>query len=163
MTLSKRLKMTAFIVSAALGGLSVTPASALIQSGVLQCNVAAGFGLVITSSRALSCVFKPWRGKTEYYTGTISRFGLDLGATTEGTIVWDVVSATPQRLPRYALAGEYSGATANITIGAGLGANALVGGGNGLSLQPLSLTAQTGLNLAAGIGALNLQPAPRPR
>jgi hypothetical protein len=44
-------------------------------------------------------------------------------------------------------------------LGAGLSANALVGGGaNSISLQPLSAGESTGINLSAGIGALTLQP-----
>ena len=43
------------------------------------------------------------------------------------------------------------------TVGAGVGANALVGGSNrSVALQPLSVQGQVGLNAAAGIGALEL-------
>jgi hypothetical protein len=55
------------------------------------------------------------------------------------------------------LAGTYAGATAEMTIAAGLGANVLVGGSNRtVALQPLSVQGQVGLNIAAGIGALEL-------
>ena len=58
------------------------------------------------------------------------------------------------------LAGVYSGATAEATIAVGLGANALVGGSNRtVALQPLSVTGQTGLNLAVGVASLELRPA----
>ena len=43
-----------------------------------------------------------------------------------------------------------------------LGAHALIGGsGNTIALQPLSLEGNSGLNVAAGIGAINLAPAGR--
>ena len=59
-----------------------------------------------------------------------------------------------------ALAGHYVGGTAEATVGAGLGANALVGGSNRtITLQPLSVTGQTGLNVAAGVAELTLAPA----
>ncbi len=59
------------------------------------------------------------------------------------------------------LAGDFTGATASATVGVGVGANALVGGANGgIQLQPLSVEAQSGLNLAAGVGALSLDYAP---
>ena len=55
------------------------------------------------------------------------------------------------------LAGDYYGATGEVTIAGGLGANVLVGGSNrSVALQPLSLTGQVGLNLAVGIAALHL-------
>ena len=58
------------------------------------------------------------------------------------------------------LAGGYAGGTASATVGVGIGANALIGGsGNTIALQPLSLEGSTGLNVAAGIGAMTLTPA----
>jgi len=46
------------------------------------------------------------------------------------------------------------------TIAVGLGANALVDGSNRtIALQPLSVTGQIGLNLAAGVASLNLRLA----
>ena len=54
-----------------------------------------------------------------------------------------------------ALAGRYAGASAEATVGAGVGANALVGGSDRtITLQPVSVQAQAGLNVAVGVGAL---------
>jgi hypothetical protein len=59
-----------------------------------------------------------------------------------------------------ALAGEYGGASAEATVGAGLGANVLVGGSDRtVSLQPVSVQGQAGLNLAVGVSGLTLRPA----
>ncbi|MGA7384837.1 MAG: DUF992 domain-containing protein, partial [Methylocella sp.] len=106
------------------------------------------------------CVFTSARGHREHYYGTVRKFGLDIGATDRGILAWDVFapSAGPKR---GALAGDYAGATASATIGAGVGANALVGGsGRSFTLQPLSVQAQTGLDLAAGVAELSLRPGP---
>src|SRR6202022_924481 len=55
------------------------------------------------------------------------------------------------------LAGEYVGASGEVTAAAGLGANVLVGGSNRtVALQPISLGGQTGLNVAIGVAALHL-------
>ena len=90
----------------------------------------------------------------------IRKFGLDLGATTGGQMVWSVYAATTGRVA--ALAGSYAGATAEATIGAGLGANVLVGGSDRtIALQPVSIQGQTGLNVAAGVADLELQPVAR--
>jgi hypothetical protein len=57
------------------------------------------------------------------------------------------------------LAGNYVGASAQATVGAGLGANVLVGGSDRtVALQPLSVQGQTGLNVAAGVADLELRP-----
>ena len=43
-------------------------------------------------------------------------------------------------------------------MGVGLGANALLGGSNkSIALQPVSIEGNTGLDVAAGIGALKLK------
>jgi hypothetical protein len=57
------------------------------------------------------------------------------------------------------LTGTYTGASAEVSIAAGLGANVLVGGSNRtVVLQPLSVQGQLGLDIAAGIGQLELHP-----
>jgi hypothetical protein len=131
------------------------------QIGLLGCNVAPGVGLIITSSRALSCRFSRSYGPPDYYVGTITNFGLDLGATGAGRLAWQVYAAT--REPgRYALAGQYGGASADVSFGPGFGANALVGGnGRSISLQPLSVNAQPGVDITAGVTGLTLEPSPR--
>ncbi|MGH6852591.1 MAG: DUF992 domain-containing protein [Methylocella sp.] len=148
----------AAFLGAAFVGLTATAASAApVQSGVLECNVAAGAGFIIGSSKNLSCVFRRVRGRPEYYAGTISRIGLDIGLTGSGQVAWDVITEGPPGR-RYALAGDYAGPGVGIALGAGGSANALVGGyADSISLQPVS-GETTGLNLSAGIGALTLQP-----
>jgi hypothetical protein len=151
--------------AAALGAMIALPASAEAQSrvrvGVLTCNVAPGVGFIVASQRDMTCTFQPdrRRGGREAYVGRITRVGLDVGVTGRGVLAWTVFAATP-RIMRWQLAGEYGGASAQATLGVGLGANALVGGNrNTVALQPLSVQAQTGLNLALGVGSLRLAPA----
>jgi Protein of unknown function (DUF992) len=58
------------------------------------------------------------------------------------------------------LSGTYVGASAEASVAAGLGANVLVGGSNrAVALQPLSVQGQVGLNIAAGVGSLELHLA----
>jgi Protein of unknown function (DUF992) len=130
------------------------------QIGTLTCNVASGWGFVFGSSRALRCTFAG-SGRTEHYAGTIRRFGVDIGYTSAGVLVWGVLAPTSDLAPG-ALAGEYVGATGSATVGVGAGANVLVGGSNRtISLQPVSFEGSTGLNVAAGIGALSLRYQPQ--
>src|SRR5579863_6747221 len=129
-----------------------------VKVGSLRCKVSAGLGLIVTSTKALSCSFIGARGFHEFYTGGIQKFGLDIGQTNPGVLLWDVFAPTGGER-RGALAGGYGGVGASATIGAGLGANVLVGGLNGsFALQPISVETQTGLNLAAGVESLTLQP-----
>ena len=130
------------------------------QVGTLTCNVASGWGFVFGSSRALRCTFAG-SGRTEHYAGTIQRFGVDIGFTQAGVLVWGVLAPTSNMAPG-ALAGNFVGATGSATVGVGAGANVLVGGSNRtISLQPVSFEGSTGLNVAAGIGAINLRYQPQ--
>lgn len=149
---------------AALVAVSASPVAAQAQNrvkvGTLDCQMSGGVGLVVASRKELLCRFIPgargWRG--ESYAGSITRVGLDLGATAGGNLVWAVYA--PTSAGRYALAGRYGGASAEATVGAGLGANALVGGNNRtVTLQPLSVQGQAGVSLAAGVAGLELHPA----
>lgn len=129
-----------------------------VRAGVLTCSVSGGIGLILGSQKATSCTFKPRRGPAERYVGVIRKFGLDIGATQRGVITWAVLSEG--RPVPWALTGGYVGATGEATVGGGVGANVLVGGSNrSISLQPISVSGQTGLNFALGIGDLELRPA----
>jgi hypothetical protein len=153
--------VAALVGAAALVAAATVPADAQprrVQVGSLACSISAGIGLVVASQRNVSCNFQPDGGPPEAYTGTITRIGVDVGFTTGGAMVWGVFADTN----RYAgmLTGTYAGATAEATVAAGLGANVLVGGSNhSVALQPLSVQGQVGLNVAAGVGALELHLA----
>lgn len=142
-------------------GLAATPAAAAskgVKIGVLTCDVSGGVGMIIGSSRTLDCVFEGTVGKRERYRGTIGRFGLDIGVTGKAVMAWAVFA--PGKLKAGALAGHYAGASAEASIAVGLGANVLVGGSDkSVALQPLSIQAQTGLNVAAGVTSMRLKRA----
>jgi hypothetical protein len=136
-------------------------AAAQAQSGVrvgtLTCQVASGWGFVFGSSKSLHCTFAPAPGRAEFYAGTINKFGVDIGYTQGGVLVWAVFAPTANLAPG-ALNGNYVGATGSATVGVGVGANVLVGGSNStISLQPVSFEGNTGLNVAAGIGSISLR------
>jgi len=55
--------------------------------------------------------------------------------------------------------GRFVGASGDVAVGVGVGANVLVGGTRrSVSLQPLSVEGQVGVNLALGIAAMTLTP-----
>lgn len=129
------------------------------RTGVLNCDVSAGIGFIIGSQRTVSCVFTPdFGGPQEGYFGSISKFGLDIGGTAGGQMVWAVYTETTRGYGF--LAGDYVGASGEVTVAAGLGANVLIGGSNRtVALQPLSISGSVGLNLALGVANLSLRPA----
>ena len=127
-----------------------------VEAGVLNCRVAGGTGFIVGSTKTLSCTFQRQGGK-ERYRGKISKFGIDIGQTTQSNIAWAVLAPTVN-VRSGALDGNYAGVSGEATLGVGLGANALVGGSsNTIALQPLSVQSQQGLNIAAGIASLELR------
>ena len=157
----RKVRLAATTVAAIGSAIALTgPARAQggVQVGTLTCNVAGGWGFIFGSSRDLACTFAGPR-RVEYYRGTISKFGVDIGFTRGGVLIWAVFAPTVV-MHRGDLAGTYAGATASATIGVGIGANALIGGNaNHIALQPLSIEGNQGLNVAAGIAGLTLYRA----
>lgn len=158
MNLKHRLAAGAAVSVIAVAMAIAAPANAAgVKVGVLTCHVSSGWGFIFGSSKDLRCNFSPSRGYGERYEGTVSKFGVDVGYTAGGIIVWDVIAPTSS-VRKGALAGGYAGATASATAGIGVGANVLVGGlDRSIALQPVSVEGNTGLNVAAGIGSISLR------
>lgn len=140
--------------------IATTPAMAGsgVNIGSLNCNVAGGVGFIFGSSKDIACVFTRPDGTAERYRGEINKYGVDIGFTGDGYMVWAVFA--PGQVAKGALAGNYAGATAEASVGLGLGANVLIGGSNDqIALQPVSIEGVTGLNAAAGFGQITLRAA----
>lgn len=156
----KVLKSALYLAAAlALPVISSAPsrADAGINVGSLNCTVEGGIGLILGSSKGMDCVFHPaGGGDLENYVGSIKKLGIDIGITNEAYVGWLVFA--PGSIDPDALEGTYIGATAQATVGLGLGANVLIGGlSKSIALQPVSVQGQTGLNVAAGIGWMDLE------
>lgn len=155
-----RLTLTA----AAAATLLATPVMAQQRTelGMLDCTIEGGAGFIIGSKKELSCIFKPAdkNRPAEAYYGTVSKFGLDVGVTGKTLMKWLVLAPTNDPLPAGALSGNYVGASAEASAAIGGGANVLVGGsGKTITLQPLSVQAQTGVNVAVGVSEFALRMA----
>lgn len=151
----------------ALSGTTLLAANAIAQDkgagvkiGTLTCAVEEETNFVVGSKATLTCTFDPASGQeVAYYTGTISDFGLDIGTTSDATLVWGVLAPSAD-MERGALEGNYGGVTAGASLGAGLKANALIGGfDKSIALNPVSLESQTGTNLTLGVSRLTLKAA----
>lgn len=151
----KKLALSTAAVLLTIGSFATVPAQAAVKIGVLSCRVDPGWGLVLGSSKTMDCEYTPTGGVPEHYLGRITKIGVDLGYTGGGRIVWGVFA--PAGVLQGALEGNYAGVSAQATVGVGPGANVLIGGfGRSISLQPLSVEGNKGLNVAAGVGAMNL-------
>ena len=116
----KKLALAALVTL----GLAASPAFAKqsgVKIGVLNCDVSAGVGMILASSKTVKCKFDRAVGGTEYYKGTIEKLGIDIGFTGKGVISWIVFA--PGQISKGALQGRYAGASAEATVAVGLGAN----------------------------------------
>ena len=129
-----------------------------VKIGMLTCDVGGGLGYVLGSAKSVDCVFKSTRGQQDVYSGVIRKMGVDVGFTTQGRIVWAVFAPTAG-YHQGSLGGLYQGATAEATVGVGVGTNVLVGGTSGsIQLQTISISGQIGLNVAATGTSVTLTP-----
>jgi hypothetical protein len=157
-----RLLTLTLATAALIAPIASADAAPPVRAGVLQCqggqNVGFVVGFVVGSVTSLECVFRSEGRRPEPYIAKVQRIGLDLGVTEQTQLSW-TVNAPNSRLGRGELAGSYGGVGANASIGVGGGGNFLVGGpANAYALQPISLQGQTGLNVAAGVAGIELQP-----
>jgi hypothetical protein len=149
------LGITIAALAAPIASANAVPA---VRAGVLQCQGGQNVGFVVGSSTSLECVFQSEGRRPEPYLATVHRFGLDLGVTDQTRLTW-AVNAPTGRVGRGDLAGNYGGVGANASVGIGGGGNFLVGGpANSYALQPISVQGQTGLNVAAGVANIELEP-----
>jgi Protein of unknown function (DUF992) len=129
-----------------------------VRAGILECQGGQNVGFVVGSVTSLQCVFQGEGRRPEAYVATVRRIGVDLGFTEQTSFAW-AVNAPNGQVGRGELAGNYGGLGANASVGVGFGGNFLVGGPqNAYALQPISVQGQTGLNVAAGVAGVELQP-----
>ncbi len=128
------------------------------QAGMLRCNLNPSIGFVIFGHQSMECNFQPVSGPVQGYDGAINTVGLDLGISGGGRFAWAVFGSAAG-VPNGALAGEYVGASGDVGLGEGVGANVLVGGSNrSVALQPVSLEGSMAVNVVAGLSQLKLRP-----
>src|ERR1700737_3622971 len=148
------------LVTAALVLFSAVPAAAQsgTKVGLLSCTMGPSVGLIVGSRQHLQCRFTPdTGGAPEHYSGTITRVGLDVGIRAGGGMGW-AVFAPPPALPHGGVRGNFAGASGDVSLGLGAGGKLLVGGSHKtISLQPLALQGQVGVNLALGVAGLALR------
>jgi hypothetical protein len=136
----------------------VLSAAPWTQVGVLTCRLNPSIGFIIAGHQSMQCNYAPaGSGPPQAYEGAINTVGLDVGVTAGGVLAWTVFAPT-QGAPAGALAGEYVGASGDVGLGVGAGANVLVGGsGRTFALQPLSLEGSIAVNITLGVSMLKLR------
>jgi uncharacterized protein DUF992 len=131
------------------------------QSGMLRCRLNPSIGFVIFGHQSMECRFMPSRpGPPQTYEGALNTVGIDVGVIGGGGLAWAVLAPT-SGVAAGALAGEYVGASGDVALGAGIGANVLIGGSQrSIALQPVSVEGSVALDVTLGLSALQLRYVP---
>jgi len=157
-----RAIFASLLASAVLVGTNAATAQEGVEIGILDCVIDGGTGFIIGSTKDISCTFKPadTTFQPEPYFGVVRKYGLDIGTTGQTFMQWMVVTPVANKYVAGSLAGDYVGASAGVSVGVGAGANLLVGGSErAFTLQPISIEAQTGVNIALGVSEFQLRSA----
>jgi hypothetical protein len=131
------------------------------QVGMLTCKLNPSIGFIIAGHQSMDCRYVPSSpaNPPQAYQGALNTVGIDIGISAGGVLGWAVLAPTVG-IPAGALAGEYVGASGDLGIGLGAGANVLIGGsGRTVALQPVSLEGSVAVNVALGVSGLKLRPA----
>lgn len=161
---SRRYGLRLAVVAAALVALSGPVAGqspTWTQTGMLTCKLNPSIGFIIAGHQSMECRFVPSvPGPPQIYEGALNTVGIDIGVVGGGVMAWGVLAPTAG-IPAGALAGTYVGASGDIAVGLGVGANVLVGGsGRSFALQPLSVQGSVALNVTLGLSSLQLRWVP---
>ena len=150
--------LTALIVVAPASAHAQTPKT-WTQAGILTCKLNPSIGFIIAGHQSMECRYAPSDGSPpQAYEGALNTVGIDFGITAGGILGWAVLAPTAG-IPAGALAGEYVGASGDLGIGIGAGANVLIGGSaRTVALQPVSLEGSIAVNVALGVSGLKLRP-----
>jgi hypothetical protein len=160
-SISVRIKL--FLIGLLIFASLPSAAQARFEAGLLTCEVEAGVALIMSSPRDLHCVFHKSDGLNEAYGGTLQSVGAEIGVSGRGVIAWTVIAET-RELPPGVLAGEFGGVEAGGAAVVGGRGQVLVGGSRRtITLQPVSVEAEIGLNLAIGVTSMELRPLFRGR
>jgi hypothetical protein len=146
------------VLLAAISSQAAGQAQTWTQAGMLSCKLNPSVGFVIFGHQSMECRFVPSGPlPPQIYEGALNTVGIDIGVVGTGGLAWAVLAPTAG-IPAGALAGTYVGASGDVALGVGVGANVLVGGSNrSFALQPLSVEGSVALNVTLGLSALQLQ------
>jgi hypothetical protein len=155
----KRILIIAALALVALASPGRTQAQpSWAQVGTLTCRLNPSIGFIIAGHQSMECTYQPAGPfPPQAYQGAINMIGLNVGVTAGGILSWTVFAPTTG-VPAGTLSGEYVGASGDVGLGVGAGANILLGGsGRSFALQPLSVEGSVAVNIALGVSMLTLR------
>lgn len=128
-----------------------------VKVGELTCKMTDLKNDIVYTKEEFACVFQPGSGEAQTYTAVLKEVGVNLSITKENTMVWGVLAPTDKLDSPEVLKGTYVGGSGSVELGGGIAANVLVGGGNSITLQPISVSGLVGAGASLGISSLEIK------
>ena len=126
-----------------------------VEVGLLSCDVSNPISFIVATKK-LNCNFQPKSGLSETYTGTVSRFGVEIANGSGIQVQWKVLAPT-KNIAEGSLNGEYESYSNDVAVGVGVGTNALIGGVNEvIILQPFQGQLETRFTFNLGGSKIKL-------
>lgn len=156
LTVATALGMLATPVAFSNSATAASDNNGTLAAGMLTCTLTSDTNLVLFSREDYDCTYAAANGETGSYRGEIRKIGADLQIKREQMLKWAVLAPSSGG-GASAIGGSYVGGSAEATAGAGVGARVLIGGSRSqFTLQPVSLSGQTGLGASATLDSLEL-------
>lgn len=143
--------VTSFAASATFAASKIPSNDGRIEVGYLSCTMTGSSNIIVVSEQQYDCIFDGDSLIDGKYKLSVKKYGLDLSITETDELRWAVLA--PSKLDfNGVIDGEYAGIAADVAIGYGIGAKALLGGGDkSIAMQPVSVTKGEGLGAAFGV------------
>ena len=155
--LSSRLAAAALAALLAAGSAVAQDNEVRVEFGMLTCTLADKTNLIIVSSTKFACVFEHADDRpAEELSAEMGKLGADLTLKAAETLKWAVLAPSIDAEVS-AMEGDYFGVGADVALGKGVGANALLGGfDKSFALQPLSVSTSDGVGASLAIEMFSL-------
>ena len=162
------LERTFASTAVALGLLSAGPVPALgedqsgatVAAGMLTCSLKDVTNVILFAEETFDCTYHAADGEKTTYRGEISKLGANLAYKDKQVLKWAVIAPATFGGPGI-LEGGYVGTSTELSLGVGAGGRVLVGGSrHQITLQPISVSAQSGVGASVTLDSLKLTYQP---
>ncbi len=133
---------------------------ATIAAGMLTCRMTNVSNVIIFAEETFDCTYRSASGEKTAYLGEISKLGVNLAYKDGQVLKWAVLAPATFGGPGI-LEGGYVGVSTEVSVGVGVGGRVLVGGSrHQITLQPISVSAQSGFGASVTLDSLKLTYEP---
>ncbi len=159
-TLANTAVALSLLVAGPIPALAAGQGGATIAAGTLTCHLTNVSNVILFAEENFDCTYRSAGGDKTAYLGQISKLGINLAYKDGQVLKWAVLAPATYRGPGI-LEGGYVGVSTEVSVGVGVGGRVLVGGSrHQITLQPISVSAQSGFGASVTLDSLKLTYEP---